>query len=226
MLYGLVTQCANTSFKSSTHVYCMFSHLCRCLLVVSVLSGSLEGNMVLQAKQQAEEDARAAQRAQQQAQAAVKAQEEARAARQAEEEAQAILSAKEEARAARQAEEEAQAALKAEQQARAALQAELEAQSALRAEEAARAARRAEEEAMAAQQAKAQAEVNMHYVTCSHVCICTTSVKIFMRRSWMLLAASCLEAAKLCGFTSCDTMSHVVMVPDLTAPHPMLLSVS
>jgi len=151
--------------------------LARC----SCVSGILEGKLVLQAKQQAEEDARAAERAQQQAQAAIKAQEEARAARQAEEEAQAILSAKEEARAARQAEKEAQAALKAEQQARAALQAEMEAQSALRAEEAARAARQAEEEAMAAQQAKAQAEVSMlgyHYVTCYHICFCITFVKI------------------------------------------------
>ena len=158
MLYGLVTQCADW-FSQAQH--CMFLRLCGCLLVAAVLSGSLKGKLVLQAKQEAEE--------------------EARAARQAEEEAQAILAAKEEARAARQAEREAQVALKAEQQARAALQAELEAQSALRAEEAARAARRAEEEAMAAQQAKAQAEVSMlgyHYVTAYHICICTTFAKI------------------------------------------------
>jgi len=159
---------------SSSHVYCTFVLvLGGCSCVVRKLRS---WKLVLQAKQEAEEDARAAERAQQQAQAAIKAQEEARAARQAEEEAQAILTAKEEARAARQAEEEAQAALKAEQQARAALQAELEAQNVLRAEEAARAARQAEEEAVVAQQAKAQAEVNMfgyHYVTCYHVCICT-----------------------------------------------------
>ncbi len=170
-----------SGFTSST---CMFAHLCGCMLVAAVLSGNLQRKLVLQAKQQAEEDARAAERAQQQA--AIKAQEEARAARQAEEEAQAILAAKEEARAARQAEGEAQAALKAEQQARAALQAELEAQSALRAEEAARAAHRAEEEALAAQQAKAQAEVSMfgyHCVTCYHVCMSTTLVKSSLRHA-------------------------------------------
>ncbi len=162
------TRCATWCYKLIT---CIVYTSTFVLVVVgcSCVSGISEGKLLLQAKQQAAEDARAAERAQQQAQAAIKAQEEARAARQAEEEAQAILSAKEEARAARKAEEEAQAALKAEQQARAALQAELEAQSALRAEEAARAARRTGEEAVAAQQAKAQAEVNILAVTMSLV---------------------------------------------------------
>ena len=161
VLYGLFTQWARLLLQAQ---HCMFLQLCGCLLVVNVLFGGLKGKLVLQAKQEAEE--------------------EARAARQAEEEAQAILMAKEEARAARQAEKEAQAALKAEQQARAALQAELEAQSALRAEEAARASRRAEEEAMAAQQAKAQAEVSMlgyDYIAFYHICISTTFVRTSLR---------------------------------------------